>query len=243
MLINLYYANFSSMDEEKLIEEYRNKVDRERWMKVMRTGADKARVRSLIAGYLLQQGVRDFLTEERIPFEDEAVLPFQYRYTQQGKPYLVNYPDLYFNLSHSGQVAACAVADCEIGIDIQAYVGGKERIAKRFFTKEEQELLEEAKKDGRFEELFFTFWSIKESYLKYTSLGMKQGLDSFRIDLKKHQITDLCDRDRKEEPVFFRQIELPGLSEYACSVCFKYQETEIAVKKIELEISEKNQSI
>ena len=37
-----------------------------------------------------------------------------------GKPYLVNYPKLAFNLSHSADKLAIAIAyDCEIGIDIE----------------------------------------------------------------------------------------------------------------------------
>lgn len=241
-MIHLYYSDFSSMDPEKLIMEYSNKVDKERLQKVMRTKADLAKVRSLLAGYLLQVGVKRYLEENRdgrgesleAHPDAEAVLPLRYHYTDQGKPYLSDYPGLYFNLSHSGNVAACAVADCEIGVDVQIYGKGREAVAKRFFTKEEQESLEKAGNEGKFEEAFFSLWSIKESYLKYTGLGMKKGLDSFHIDFEREKIIDLSAGDKVQEQVYFRQISLPNLPEYALSVCSGCEKMEIDLEKIYL---------
>ena len=244
-MIHLYYADFSSVDPAKLIPEYSSKIDPERLQKVIRTKADSAKVRSLIAGYLLQVGVKRHLEENRAgsaefmeAFADaEAVLPLRYRYTDQGKPYLADYPGLYFNLSHSGNVAACAVADCEVGMDVQIYGKGREAVAKRFFTGKEQETLQRAKEEGRFEEVFFSLWSIKESYLKYTGLGMKMGLDSFEIDFDRQRIIDLSDKEESEKQesekrVYFRQISLPNLSEYAASVCCGCEKMEIAIHQI-----------
>ena len=239
-MIHLYYADFSSVDPAKLIPEYSSKIDPERLQKVIRTKADSAKVRSLLAGYLLQVGVKRHLEENRAgsaefmeAFADaDAVLPFRYRYTDQGKPYLADYPGLYFNLSHSGNVAACAVADCEVGMDVQVYGKGREAVAKRFFTGQEQEMLQRAKEEGRFEEVFLSLWSIKESYLKYTGLGMKMGLDSFEIDFDRQRIIDLAGKEESEKRVYFRQISLPSLSEYAASVCCGCEKMEIAIHQI-----------
>ena len=63
-MIHLYYADFSSVDPAKLIPEYSSKIDPERLQKVIRTKADSAKVRSLIAGYLLQVGVKRHLEEK-----------------------------------------------------------------------------------------------------------------------------------------------------------------------------------
>ncbi|MBO5113265.1 MAG: 4'-phosphopantetheinyl transferase superfamily protein [Lachnospiraceae bacterium] len=237
-MIHLYYADFSSVDPAKLIPEYSSKIDPERLQKVMRTKADSAKVRSLIAGYLLQVGVKRYLKENRVGSAEsmktfaEAVLPLRYRYTDQGKPYLADYPDLYFNLSHSGNVAVCAVADCEVGMDVQVYGKGREAVAKRFFTGQEQEMLQRAKEEGRFEEVFFSLWSIKESYLKYTGLGMKMGLDSFDIDFDSQRIIGLSDKEGAAKQVYFRQISLPNLSEYAVSVCCGCEKMEIMIHQV-----------
>lgn len=239
-MIYFYYADFSSMDLEKLIREYSGRVDGERFKKAMCKGADLPKARSLIAGYLLQVGIRKLWREDPLfrfshqgdSFDTAAVLPLRYRYTEQGKPYLTDVPGLYFNLSHSGNVAACAVADCEVGMDVQVYEKGRETIAGRFFTKKEQELLQKAGKEGRWEEAFFALWSIKESYLKYTGLGMKKGLASFDIDFGGQAIIDLSEKSERAGKAYFRQISLPNLPEYAVSVCCGCKEMEISVHQI-----------
>ena len=93
-------------------------------------------------------------------------------------------------------------------------------------------MLQRAKEEGRFEEVFLSLWSIKESYLKYTGLGMKMGLDSFEIDFDRQRIIDLAGKEESEKRVYFRQISLPSLSEYAASVCCGCEKMEIAIHQI-----------
>lgn len=241
-MIHLYYADFSSADPAKLVAEYSGKVDRERLRKVRRARADQAKARSLTAGYLLQVGVKNALKEKQsgiaggaeISLDADGVLPLRYRCTEQGKPYLADYPGLYFNLSHSGNVAVCAVADCEVGVDVQLCKKGREAVAERFFTEKEREILRRAGEEGRFEEVFFALWSIKESYLKYTGLGMKKGLASFDIDFDGQRIIDFSAGDKEGKQVFFRQVSLPQLSEYAVSVCCGCGNMEPALHQISI---------
>lgn len=223
----LYYADFSSMNEEKLIKEYLGKVDKERLAKIMRTKAVKAKVRSLLAGYLLQRAIKDYLSgasgnaqsdSKQETWQDETVIDLKYRYGEHGKPYLKDYPGLYFSLSHSGDVVVCVLAEQEIGLDVQQHVKIKEGLARRFFTEEENALLAEAAGVQAYEQLFFRMWSIKESYIKYTGLGMKQGLDTFSIEWGNKLI-----RDRKNK-VAFEEIKLDELPEYAVSVSMKERE-------------------
>ena len=86
--MKLYYADFSSMDLEELIKEYTEKVDMHRQSKITRTQAPAARVRSLLAGYLLQCAVKE-KTEKDV---NKEVLELSYSYGSNGKPYLKDYP-------------------------------------------------------------------------------------------------------------------------------------------------------
>ncbi len=209
-----YYADFSSMDVEALIDKYSDKVDLHRLSKITRTQPPVARVRSLLAGYLLQVAVKEHLGIE----DEEQVLDLQYRYGAQGKPYLADYPQLYFSLSHSGSLVACAVSKQEIGLDVQEHVKIKSGLAKRFFTKDECALLHGQADAKAYERLFFRLWSIKESYIKFTGLGMKQGLDSFVIDFNKKEILEDTEKEKKTLAVF-REIMPEGLQDYAISIC------------------------
>lgn len=42
-----------------------------------------------------------------------------FTYTEHGKPYLPDYSDVHFNISHSEKYVVCAVSDKPVGVDIQ----------------------------------------------------------------------------------------------------------------------------
>lgn len=229
----LYYVDFSSYDMEELIVKYKNKVDSERLSKITRTQPLKARVRSLLGGYLLQIAIKEIEDKEYSEKENKAsVRDLKYGYGIKGKPYLIDYPDFHFSLSHSGNVVALAVSDREIGLDVQEHITIKRDLAKRFFTEEEQELLSRQKDEDSYRQLFFMLWSIKESYIKYTGLGMSHGLDSFQIDFDKSEIRQKGNIEQEADAkyIYFEPEELPG---YAFSVCTKKTEK---IRKIECRI-------
>lgn len=94
-----------------------------------------------------------------------------------GKPYLAEWPDIHFSISHSGGFWACAVSHAEVGLDLQEVKNAREeKLARRFFHPSEIAWLTE----HGFEE-FFRLWAYKESYVKFTGVGMRDGLDYFSV--------------------------------------------------------------
>lgn len=227
-MADLYYADFSSMDVEELIKKYEDKVDSQRLSKITRTRADEARVRSLLAGYLLQIAVKDYLGIEN----KEQVLDLKYNYGIHGKPYLTDFPNFYFNISHSGNLVVCAISKHEIGVDVQQHVQMKEQLAKRFFTEEECLMLTAQENREAYERLFFRLFCIKESYIKYTGRGMSQGLDSFKIDLEKKEISD-GKRHGNVPDAVFEEIKLKGKADVSLCVCMAQRE-EIILKGMDI---------
>ena len=53
--------------------------------------------------------------------------------TKYGKPYLTNVGGLYFNISHSGNLIAMAIARCPVGIDIEIGKNADVEVAYSFF--------------------------------------------------------------------------------------------------------------
>jgi len=104
-----------------------------------------------------------------------------------GKPALCGVPDtkIRFNLSHSGDVALCAVARaCEVGVDIEQIqptdiIGG---VAGQFFSAEEQRLVAELDVDAQ-AEAFTRIWVRKEACLKAAGLGIGGDLTGFSVGL------------------------------------------------------------
>lgn len=101
-----------------------------------------------------------------------------------GKPALPGHP-LAFNLSHSGDVAAFAVAaGGNLGVDVEVVrpVPDADTLASRFFSREEAADLARVPASGRLE-AFFGVWTRKEAFLKATGEGMARPLDSFAVSV------------------------------------------------------------
>jgi len=86
--------------------------------------------------------------------------------TNKGKPFIDN-STIEFNVSHSGDYSVIAVTKNKpIGVDIEkAKDTFNENIAKRIFSKEENQYLMSLPEEKR-ANAFFTIWAKKEAYIK-----------------------------------------------------------------------------
>ena len=126
--------------------------------------------------YIIPKSVDPYGFAKQILSKKFNITDFEIDYKANGKPYLKNLPDFYFNISHSNKMQAVAVGDCEIGVDIEFLRKVDLRVARRF-TKEEYDYITEADSDMR----FFEIWTKKEAYLKYTGDGILGGLNSANV--------------------------------------------------------------
>lgn len=98
---------------------------------------------------------------------------------EHGKPLLRDRPELHFSLSHSGHMIICALADAPVGCDVQSTARASVRIASRFFTPREQQLVSESDDPS---DTFVGLWVKKESYVKMTGQGISAcPLSSFDV--------------------------------------------------------------
>lgn len=93
---------------------------------------------------------------------------------EKGKPYLSAYPHIHFNISHSGDIAVCALGASPIGVDVEMLRPVKLCSTARMLSRRERAYLEGLPKEQR-EEALFRFWTLKESYAK--ALGVGLGMD------------------------------------------------------------------
>ena len=146
----LYAA--ASVERRQRADRYRRKEDA---------------LRCLAAGALLQHalGTAEYTTV-KAPF---------------GKPYINGNNSFHYNLSHSDNWVVIAFGDTEVGIDVEKICmdPGKEDIARRYFTPDEQAYVFNTKELAP--QRFFEVWTGKESYLKYLGTGLKKNLASFSI--------------------------------------------------------------
>lgn len=106
----------------------------------------------------------------------------KYRYgrTDLGKPYLADYPQIQFNLSHCRDCVACAVDDLPVGIDVEKRFPWKENLAKRICHPLEWELLMKMADGTDRAACLNLIWSRKESYLKCIGTGIRRDLREFQ---------------------------------------------------------------
>lgn len=119
----------------------------------------------LFSQFIRYKVLKDFFKLSKIEFS----------VNQNNKPYLESHSHRYFNISHTKSHIVMAVADEEIGVDIEEIVCKKSfmNIARRYFSDCEVNELEQSKD---LQKDFYTLWTLKESQVKRSSLGIAYGL-------------------------------------------------------------------
>ena len=102
-----------------------------------------------------------------------------------GKPYLKEYPLIHFNISHCMGLAVLAIGDCTVGIDAECVRPYREPLLKRVLSDAELRQMKEAGESER-EELFFRFWTLKESYVKAVGCGITVPLQDISFQIGKN---------------------------------------------------------
>ena len=135
-----------------------------------------------------------------------------FTYGAEKKPYLRD-GGLFFNLSHSGIWAVCAVAGCEVGCDVEQVAPIDLKLARRFLPEEAEDIYAQPTEAEKLD-LFYRYWTLKESFMKATGLGLQLPLDAFRI-VRGEKISVVQSVD--DRAFSFR--EFTALSGYKCALC------------------------
>ncbi len=147
-----------SLDE---IEMWFSQVDPEKQARLKSLRREEDRVRSICADHLARTMLAPHcaLPPERIRF----------RRGENGKPFVQDF-DVFYNVSHSGNFAACAVHCSPVGIDIEALRSIRPELIRRVCSPEELEFVREDS------QRFLSVWTAKEAYLKFTGEGIATDL-------------------------------------------------------------------
>ena len=188
-------------NRDKMFAGLRSVVSKECYAEVLGYGSKEVALRRLLGEALVRFALKKYwnLTSE----------DYRIDRGEKGKPFIVGVENVFFNISHSGDYVVCAVSDREIGIEV----------AGRFFHGEEVaqlKMLEEDKQD----QLFFNYWSVKESFLKYIGTGLTRPLNSFIVSFSGGDVS-LFEGENKL-PLYV--YACPVDDGYACHVCCEYEE-------------------
>ena len=178
-MIVYYFNDFDSAGEreiERMLDWMpRQQVELVSGMKSLARRREQAMSYAMLA-YALQNDSDAIFSKElnvkAIPISILHFVPQQpplWRVAEHGKPYLTNYENIFFNISHCQQAIVTAVSDCETGIDVEGRRRFSDTLLQRAFNDEEQALV--AASDDP-EREFARIWTRKEAWLKYTGTGI-----------------------------------------------------------------------
>ena len=203
MKTRIYVADTDALENRELFASKLLCVSPERRAAIEKYRFEKDKRLSLGAGLLFNLALSD------LNIDPSAV---SVKKGEHGKPYLIEYPGVFFNLSHSGSRAMCVISDRECGCDVEKISGEHMSVAEHFFTGPEQEYIAKGTEGdaGR----FFRLWTHKESYIKATGAGLSALKDrfSFSFSEKGAEMTPEGEACRFFEP------RLNDCYSYACCI-------------------------
>jgi len=94
-----------------------------------------------------------------------------------GKPEIMNYRDLHYNLSHTGLYFIVGISRYPIGVDIETDRKISSKLAKKVFTEKENQSLPD-QENSQYVSSFLRIWTQKESYTKALGIGYQGQWDS-----------------------------------------------------------------
>lgn len=144
----------------------------------------------------------------------------QFAQGPRGKPYLEG-PGPFFNLSHSGKLALIAVADSEVGVDLEKvrHLESLTAIARRHFSPFEFAALDALDGDAR-ELAFYRCWTRKEAYIKALGVGLSMPLDTFDVSLGEQPELLAC-RDGHESPAEWSLVDASPGPEFVAAIALR----------------------
>ena len=164
----IYYIEDVQTIEMSDLQDMLAFVSRERLERIERYRLIYGQVQSVLAYLLFRYGlIRDYGITEIPTIAKEKM----------GKPFLPQFSDLHFNLSHCRTAVACGFSSKPIGVDVQHLVPYKESVVRFFMTPTEAEQISRADESREFTRM----WTVKESYGKYLGMGIRYPMSSTTV--------------------------------------------------------------
>lgn len=108
-------------------------------------------------------------------------------YNKFGKPFLRDYPDIFFNFSHCRHGVICGISSTPIGVDIQEIGKFNVNVAQIVCSNTEYETILNSNSK---EIAFCKLWTAKESVVKRLGTGICTDLKAVLTDNVKHTIKE-----------------------------------------------------
>lgn len=167
-LNTIYILDSTPLKDGAVFELWYSRMKPERQAAIDKFKVEGGKRLSLAAGILLEKamtlaGAADYELELR----------------GRGKPYIKGREDLFFNISHSGDLAILGLSDTDLGVDVERRRTINDRLKRHAFLPEE---LTPATEEAADEQLYLLkLWTAKEAVMKFYGLGIAMEAKSINL--------------------------------------------------------------
>lgn len=183
-VIHLYWALPDEIKDPQLLSNYQALLSAEEQARWERFYFARHRHQYLVTRALIRSTLSRYI--------DKSPTEWRFSVNAYGRPEIVrtaNEPPLRFNLSHTDGLILCAVVlGADIGVDVEDLTRNNATldIARRYFSPQEIADLNRTEPEER-RTRFFTYWTLKEAYIKARGMGLALPLNQFSFHIDHNQ--------------------------------------------------------
>ncbi|WP_022769708.1 4'-phosphopantetheinyl transferase family protein [Butyrivibrio sp. NC2007] len=174
----LYVMNIDILEDQVQFDLWYDKMPEFRKRKVDALKPHRSKLLSLGAGMLLDKAMKD------CGFDD-----YEIELSENGKPRIKGRGDVFFNISHSGEMVVLGISDKEIGVDIEKVKHFKESLVNYVFMPQDQDLAKELMmSESDMDKVYTRLWTVKESIMKHCGKGISLSPKNILLRLENGKI-------------------------------------------------------
>jgi 4'-phosphopantetheinyl transferase len=162
----LYIQDTDFTQNDEFIKKCYERMSKQRQEYVQKYVSYKDRINGIIGYDLLKRGLAQEYGIASNPY---------FLFSRYGKPYLKEYPNICFNISHCGVAVACAISNYDVGVDIETIRQIDKSIIEYCCKEEEKEKIYDSINPNI---EFAKIWTMKESYIKMLGIGIQDDIKS-----------------------------------------------------------------
>lgn len=216
--IHLWYTACDDIQDDGLLASYMELLDSNEQRRV-----GVFRYNHLRQHYVITRAMVRIVLSRYFPIAPEQwSLPAD----ENGRPFIANRlppaeSPFVFNISHTNDLISIAVTSrSELGVDVERMGARRwlDEISESYFAPQEIASLQALPFSER-HELFFQYWTLKESYIKARGEGLKLPLDKINFSFHDEGIKLELDESLEDSPNLWQFWQLRPTSEHLAAVC------------------------
>jgi 4'-phosphopantetheinyl transferase len=137
--------------------------------------------------------------------------------------------DFYFNISHSGNILACASSRIDLGLDVQQMVSIDGLDLKSALTEDEYSKVQKSENKVQ---SFWEYWVLKEATLKLTGEGLLGDLQGFKFECLDSKST--VSLKYKGRLIYTYKISFPDNEEFLGYIAIDKRKVFLDTQKVKL---------